>query len=126
MGIDITRARATLERRRQDRAARLAEREKNAREAVQRILDLLLEKYKPLRVYQWGSLLHEGEFREWSDIDIAVEGLSDPLDGLRAADDASRLTDIPVDLVELDRIDPRHAATIRDEGRLLYERTESR
>ncbi|TVR60889.1 MAG: nucleotidyltransferase domain-containing protein [Spirochaetaceae bacterium] len=126
MGIDITRARATLERRRQNRAAELAKREKDAHAAVHQILELLLEKYKPLRVYQWGSLLHEGEFREWSDIDIAVEGLSDPLDGLRAADDASRLTDIPVDLVELDRIDPRHAATIRDEGRLLYERTDSR
>ena len=69
---------------------------------------------------QWGSLLRPGGFREWSDIDIAMEGLNDPLDGLRAADDASVLTEFPVDIVELDRIDPRHAETILREGKVVY------
>ncbi len=126
MAIDMERARARIETRRREREARLSEREERAHAAVQDILKLLIEKYAPVRVYQWGSLLRPGEFREWSDIDLAVEGLRGPLDGLRAADDASRLTDIPVDLVELDRIDPRHAETIRTEGRLLYDRANGR
>ncbi len=83
---------------------------------------MLVKKYRPLRIVQWGSLLRPGGVREWSDIDIAMEGLNDPLDGLRAADDASALTEFPVDIVELDRIDPRHAETILREGKVVYER----
>jgi len=90
---------------------------------AQRIIAFIIERYHPSRVYQWGSLLRAGEFRERSDIDIAIEGPADPLDGLRAADEAAALTDLPVDIVERDRIDARHAATIRAEGKLVYERT---
>ena len=83
----------------------------------------LIREYRPLRIYQWGSLLHPEHFSEISDIDVAVEGLSDPLAGLRAAAEAERLTDFPVDLVELERIHPAHAESIRREGRLVYERS---
>jgi predicted nucleotidyltransferase len=81
-----------------------------------------IEHYQPRRIYQWGSLLEPNGFREWSDLDFAVEGLGGPLDGLRAADEASNLTQFPVDLVDLERIHPLHAESIRANGRLIHER----
>ena len=119
--FDIDQARQTLQRRAARRRQRLGALEQTAHQDVRVIVEILISRYRPKRIYQWGSLLHPGRFREWSDIDIALEGLSDPLDGLRAADAAGDVTRFPVDLVELDRIDPRHARDIRNEGRLLYE-----
>lgn len=89
----------------------------------ERIRDMLIQKYHPKRIYQWGSLLRPERFRDISDIDIAVEGLDDPLAGLHALDEACGLTRFPVDLVEMERIHPAHAKTIREEGKLVYEST---
>jgi len=38
---------------------------------------MIVREYKPLRIYQWGSLLEDRHFSEISDIDIAVEGITD-------------------------------------------------
>jgi predicted nucleotidyltransferase len=121
MAFDIAAARKHLAHRDQERAQRCRAMEAQARKDADTIIAMLVEKYRPARIVQWGSLLRPGRFREWSDIDIAMEGLTDPLDGLRAADDASQLTEFPVDIVELDRIDPRHAETILQEGTVVYE-----
>jgi predicted nucleotidyltransferase len=120
MAFDTAAAREHLARRNRERTRRLNDLQEQARNDADRIIAMLVEKYRPLRIVQWGSLLRPGGFREWSDIDIAMEGLNDPLDGLRAADDASALTEFPVDIVELDRIDPRHAETILREGKVVY------
>ena len=85
------------------------------------IRDMRVRDYHPKRIYQWGSLLTPEKFQEISDIDIAVEGLTDPIAGLHALDDACQLTRFPVDLVELERIHPTHAETIRTQGKLVYE-----
>ncbi len=122
MSFDTAAARESLRQREALRQKRLEELETKAERDACRIIEMLKDRYNPARIYRWGSLLRPGRFREWSDIDIALEGLSDPLAGLRALDDACRMTDFPVDLVELDRIDPRHAYDIRREGKLVYER----
>ncbi|HAS83337.1 MAG TPA: hypothetical protein DCS43_11870 [Verrucomicrobia bacterium] len=93
-----------------------------AQEDFCRIIDMLIHNYHPRRIYQWGSLLHPERFQDISDIDIAVEGWEDPMIGLQALDTACQMTGFPVDLVELDRIHPAHADTIRKEGKLVYER----
>ena len=121
--FDAAAARETLRRRREERFRDLERLEADAAADAAAIIGMLVERYQPRRIYQWGSLTRAGAFREWSDIDIALEGLEDPLDGLRAMDDAAQLTRFPVDLVELERIDPRHAADIRTRGTLVYERT---
>ena len=121
--FDVAAARETLRRRREERCRKLERLETDAATDAAAIIRMLIERYRPRRIYQWGSLTRAGAFREWSDIDIALEGLEDPLDGLRAMDDAAQLTRFPVDLVELERIDPRHAADIRDRGVLVYECT---
>jgi len=95
--------------------------EKKAKLDAANIVRHLVDTWHPRRIWQWGSLIRAGEFREWSDIDIALEGLTGPLDGLKAAEEAASMTSFPVDLVELDRIDPRHARTIREEGVLVYD-----
>ena len=120
--FDIDAARRHLRRREAERRERLKDLAQRARRDAQRIVEMLIARYRPRRIYQWGSLLEVEGFREWSDIDIAVEGLEGPLTGLRAADDARQMTGFPVDLVELERIHPLHADTIRREGKLVYER----
>ncbi len=87
-----------------------------------RIAAMIIEKYQPQRIYQWGSLLNPRHFSEISDIDIAVEGTYDPEKFFQMLGDADSLTDFPLDLVEIDKIDPIHAESIRKKGRLVYER----
>jgi len=123
MAFNVRKARENLQRRRKERQADLHALFIRAGKDAKRIVAMLIEKYHPHRIYQWGSLLNPLRFREWSDIDIAVEGLDGPLDGLHAIDDACLLTKFPVDIVELERIHPEHAQTIRAEGKLVYERT---
>lgn len=121
MAFDIQKAGETLKKRRERREAMRRELAEVAQKDADRIVKMLIEQFRPRKIYQWGSLLHHSRFREYSDIDIAVEGLKGPLDGLRAIDEASSLTQFPVDIVELERIHPAHARSIRDEGRLIYE-----
>ncbi len=120
---DVEIVREFVRRRAARRKKQLEERLAEARRDFEVIVERIVRDFHPLRVYQWGSLLDDKRFSEISDIDIAVEGLSDPLAGLRAAAEAERLTSFPVDLVELERIDPLHAQSIREKGRLVYERT---
>lgn len=119
---DAETVRAYVQRRRAERAAVRAEKLLEAQRDFDRIVEYLINEYRPLRIYQWGSLLHTGHFSEISDIDIAVEGLADPLAGLDAAAGAERLTRFPIDLVELERIHPAHAESIKAHGRVVYER----
>ena len=120
--FDIAAARENLRKRQVAQRQSLAIMVGQARIDAERIVAMLIQNYRPQRIHQWGSLLRPERFREWSDIDIALEGLVDPLDGLRALDVASTLTQFPVDIVELERIHPAHAKTIREEGRMVYER----
>ena len=99
---DIEIARHFVTRRRARRREHLDARLEEARRDFDRIVEKLVSDYRPLRIYQWGSLLHGEHFSEISDIDIAVEGFTDPLAGLHAAAAAERLTRFPVDLVELE------------------------
>jgi len=122
MGV-TPRATAEFLRRKQrlkDKAldARFAEMQKEAAAIVARIAD----RFSPLRIYQWGSLLNRDRFRSYSDIDIAVEGVADArtYDQLEAM--AWDMTDFPLDLVRLEHIEPEYADIIRQNGVVVYER----
>ena len=118
--FDYAAARANLARRaRRDTAAnrrlwRQAERDAKA------IVALIAERYRPTAIFQWGSVLHPERFREYSDVDVAVAGIPDAESYFRMLGDAMVLTKFPLDLVDLDKIAPEHADTIRRHGRQVY------
>ena len=120
--IDITKARHYLEQLNESRQKHLHERFLKAREAAQRIVRMLAERYPVTRIYQWGSLLEESHFSEISDIDIAIEGDVSAEDFFRLYGEAMEMTNFHLDLVQLDKIDPLHAKSIRKKGRIVYER----
>jgi predicted nucleotidyltransferase len=68
------------------------------------IVGMIVEEYEPVRIYQWGSVLCPGAFREYSDIDIAVEGVTDAPAFFRMLGDAQKMTRFPLDLVQRDSI----------------------
>jgi predicted nucleotidyltransferase len=122
MSINPDHVRSFLRSRAEKRRENLNDLAGKAQGDFEKIVEMLIRKYDPTRIYQWGSLLDHSTFREWSDIDIAIEGLKNSLAGLHAAGDASQMTSFPVDLVEMERIHSKHAETIRKEGRLIYEK----
>jgi len=89
---------------------------------ARRLADVLGREFGVKRVYLFGSLL-SGRVNPHSDIDLAVEGLS-PAVYYRAWARLERETDIPVDLVDLDRAVPVLVERVRREGVLLYELNE--
>jgi predicted nucleotidyltransferase len=106
--------RTFVRERKRRRQAELARRLEAARQDV--------ECYRPVRIYQWGSLLEDQHLSELSDIDLGVDGVRDPslLSELRAQ--AEQLTEFPVDIAAMEHIHPAYAEHIRRRGRIVYER----
>ena len=105
-------------RKRLDLAARL----QVARQDFDAIVAAIAREYSPVRIYQWGSLVEERHFSEMSDIDIAVEGITDQaaISALRGT--AEELTRFPLDIVAIEHVHPAYADHIRRRGRVVYER----
>ncbi|MGK5094802.1 nucleotidyltransferase domain-containing protein [Deltaproteobacteria bacterium TL4] len=87
----------------------------------QKIVDCLIERYQPQRIYQWGSLLDSSRFSEISDIDLAIEGIATPETYFKILKDIEELSTFPVDLVRLETLTPERAKDIREKGRLIYD-----
>lgn len=117
--------RAFLARKAERQAKENQEKLTRARADAETIIQFIIQKYNPTRIYQWGSVLHGSHFTERSDIDIAVEGLSHPFDLHRIIDFAESVTTMPVDIVPIEEIAPEYADSIRSRGKLVYERAES-
>ena len=111
-----------LARKEQLRQARLDDRFRRASDDFSAIVSMTIRDYAPLRIWQWGSLLDRSRFSEISDIDIAVEGILGEERFFALWGAADRMTDFSLDLVQLEKIHPLHAQTIRERGRLVYER----
>jgi predicted nucleotidyltransferase len=121
--IDLDQALDFLRQKRLTREAKLDRRFEQAWADARAIIELIARKYQPLRIYQWGSLLRREHFSEISDIDIAVEGIAGPERFFALYGEAMDLTGLPLDLVEIEKIHPLHAQSIRERGRLVYEKT---
>lgn len=83
---------------------------------------MIWKSYKPMAIYQWGSLLNRDWFSDISDIDIALAGHITAEAFFEMYGKAMEMTDFPLDIVELDKIHPVHAQSIREKGRLVYGR----
>jgi predicted nucleotidyltransferase len=121
-GIDLDAVRSFLRNKEMARSRLLDERFVKASTDFNRITGMIIENFKPVRIYQWGSLLDRERFSEISDIDIAVEGLSGPQEYFRLLGEALPLTDFPLDIVEIEKGGDDNARYIRDYGRVVYER----
>jgi len=118
--FDYKAAAANLKRRFETRRSeRRALHEKASRDCAA-IISMIIENYKPARIYQWGSLLHPEQFDENSDIDIAIEGIDDPEKWFAMLGKAMDMSTFPVDLVDIDKIEPVHADSIRKRGKVIY------
>ncbi len=119
---NIEAARAFQKKKRLARQEELALRHQRAVNDFQQIVDMIVNKYNPQKIYQWGSLLNKDKFSEISDIDIAVEGLSDAQSYFNMIADAEKLTSFPLDIVEMESIHDLHKNMIIRKGVLVYER----
>jgi len=85
------------------------------------IVQMIINRYSPKKIVQWGSLLHPEQFDENSDIDIAVEGILDAARYFALLGDAMEMTRFPLDIVQLEKIEPEFAELILLKGKIIYE-----
>jgi predicted nucleotidyltransferase len=120
--FDVHKARASLERRANARAQANRVRHEQASRDAAAIIEAIVRDYRPLRIWQWGSVLSPATFGPRSDIDLAVEGITDAETFFRLLGEAMRLTRFHVDVVQMERIEPEFADIIRMKGKVVYER----
>jgi predicted nucleotidyltransferase len=92
-----------------------------AKQDADAIVAMIIELHSPVRIYQWGSVLEPAHFAEYSDIDIAVEGLRGPEEYFALIGQAEKRTRFPIDIVEIEHIEPEYAEIIRTYGVLRHE-----
>ena len=120
---NIKKARDGLKRRLRDQRADSLVLHARAFKDFESILNMIVIDYHPKRIYQWGSLLHPDQFRDYSDIDIAIEGIVEPEAYFDMLGKAQSMTKFPVDIVQLEKIEPEFAESICKEGKVVYERS---
>lgn len=105
-------------RRRQDRLNAIRLKALGEAEALARVIG---ERFQPLRVYVFNSVLDPDLFAEYSDLDMAITGLSGPsfYDAFAIAEDMSSLS---LDWVNMDRVPDFIYERIVRTGKVLYER----
>jgi len=120
--FDITAARKFQQMKREKRMLCLENRYKDACADFQNIVNMIIKKYNPRRIYPWGSLLNAEHFTKISDIDIAIEGLDGAESFFKLVAEAIEMTSFPLDIVELEHIHELQKNMILKTGRLVYER----
>jgi predicted nucleotidyltransferase len=119
---DIETLRTFIRKKRRERNEDLAVRLARARSDFNRIVEMIITEFCPERVYQWGSLIDGKGFSEISDIDIAVEGVTEPERFALLNGKARELTSFPLHIVQLETLHPVHASEIKENGKLIYAR----
>jgi len=121
--VEVSKARERLNHKYEVQRRRRLERHAAALCDAEKIVDRIASEYHPVRIYQWGSLLCPEKFTEYSDIDLAIEGITDAETFFRVLGDAMAMTEFKLDLVQLEKIEPEFAESIRRNGRIVYGRT---
>ncbi|RKX79651.1 MAG: nucleotidyltransferase domain-containing protein [Spirochaetes bacterium] len=120
--VDISKVKSFLAEKEKKRERQLKERLKKAHADFLSIVRMIIDKYNPRKIYQWGSLIHSEHFSELSDIDIALEGISSVEQLFQLYGDAMKMTDFPLDIVEIEKLEPEFRKIIIEHGKLIYER----
>ncbi len=117
--FDYDAARANLDKKQAAlRAHRLALWQQ-AHADAQQIINMIISRYAPQRIIQWGSVLQPQHFSEASDIDLAVAGV-DSITFLRLLADAEDLTEFPLDLLRWEEIPAPFQQAILSKGKIVY------
>lgn len=119
--FDYAAARANLEKKQAALRARRLALWQQAQADAQKIIDMIIARYAPQRIIQWGSVLQPEHFSEASDIDLAVVGV-DPVTFLRLLGDAEDLTRFPLDLLRWEEVPPAFQEVILSKGKVVYVR----
>lgn len=119
--FDFKKAREFLENRKKNPATRNANLCKKAAADAERIITVIRTEFYPRRIYQWGSLLNPADFTEVPDIDIAVEGITEAEVFFCLLGRVMDMTEFPLDLVQLEKIEPEFRYEIETHGKLVYE-----
>jgi predicted nucleotidyltransferase len=122
MVIDIRAAARTYQQRRKREQAEVQERLRAMQASASTLIAHVRDAYRPVRIYQWGSLTDPRLFSTISDIDIAVEGIEQLETWLQLEKDLFEMTDYPLDLVRWEYLWPEHREQILRRGRVVYER----
>jgi predicted nucleotidyltransferase len=94
----------------------ITERQAHAWALARRAAELLRKQFGAQKIVVFGSLVHEGCFTRWSDVDIAAWGLR-PQDTFRALGAVQDLaSDIELNLVDVSACSPSLLAIIEVEG----------
>ncbi len=109
-----------LKRRERERQSDLEKRFQEAWRDFEHIVSYIIKEHNPKRIWQWGSLLERQFFSEVSDIDIAVEGLDLPDRIFTILAKTETLTAFPVDIVEMEKIEPEFREMIKRKGKCIY------
>jgi predicted nucleotidyltransferase len=108
--------RSTALRRQKEQSAQVAAVSERAWSVAKRAAQMLRGRFGVIRVVVFGSLVHEGCFTRWSDIDIAAWGIA-PEDMFRAIGAAWDLDDeFDVNLVDVNACRPSLLEMIEREG----------
>jgi predicted nucleotidyltransferase len=113
--------RAWRERWRQERQAEPA-RAQRARMTARKVARLLVRRYGARRVVLCGSLAR-GDFRQGSDIDLAVEGVPAARFFEASAAAARAAGEFDVDVVPIESATPRYREWLADEGIVLHDQS---
>ena len=120
--VDPEKARAFLDRKRRNKAQAVGQLYDQAVRDFEAIRGMIVDRYQPVRIYQWGSLLDRAKFRDYSDIDISVEGVNDPELFFKMFGEAEKMTTFSLDLLDHGKLAPEFAQIIQRKGVLVYER----
>ncbi len=92
-----------------------------AKQDCEKIITVIIDKYEPKKIIQWGSVLDSKHFSEASDIDLAVEGV-ESVKFLQMLADVEDMTDFSLDLINWENLDASFQKIILMKGIIIYER----
>lgn len=124
-GVTVSEMRGFLDRKAAAQRQRNEALWRQASQDAEAIIRMIIEMFNPKAIHQWGSVLDGRQFSDISDIDIAVEGLGSAERYFAMLGEAERLTRFPLDLVEMEHVEPEYAELIRKHGCCVYARQES-
>ncbi len=117
---DLATVRGFVQRKVAATKARNEARWRQAAADAEDIIAMIKNEYRPAAIYQWGSVLDRDQFTGISDIDIAVEGLASAEQFFELIGKAEKLTRLPLDIVEMEHVEPEYADSIKTHGRCVW------